>query len=84
MPKAAAQPANDDRRFRVHAKGGGAHHSRVVLEPNFEAAAVAFLEDYVPVGEADDEVSVIVRDLDGGAEHCFRVDVGSGEIEPCG
>jgi hypothetical protein len=32
----------------------------------------------------DGEISVIVRDLDSGHEHCFRIDLDSGETQPCG
>lgn len=76
--------ANDDRRFIVHADHAGLHHARVVHEPSFEAAAVAYLEDLAIAPEDDDIIRVIVRDLDGGGEHCFRVDLETGETAPCG
>ena len=47
---------------------------RIFEEPGAEAAA-AFLED---------ETSVIVRELETGHEHCFRVDLETGEAKPCG
>lgn len=72
------------RRFSVHARQVDRHHARIVEEASFEAAAVAYVEDFhLPVG-ADEEVSVIVRDLEGGGEHCFHIDLGTGETEPCG
>jgi hypothetical protein len=76
MPKAA-----NDRQFSVHARHVDSHHARVVSEPSFEAAAVAYVEDFHPAG---DEVSVIVRDLHTGQEHCFRIDLDTGEAAPCG
>lgn len=75
--------ANDDRRFSVHARHLGRHQARVIHEPSFEAAAVAFVED-LAVWPEEDEVSLMVVDLDGGGEHCFRVDLSTGETAPCG
>jgi hypothetical protein len=34
--------------------------------------------------EEGDEVSLIVRDLETGREHCFTVDLASGETSACG
>ena len=85
MSKAAAAPANDDRRFSVHARHEDSHRARVIHEPSFEAAAAAYVEDRpVTIGEDEAEISVIVVDLDSGHEHCFRVDLESGETQPCG
>jgi hypothetical protein len=83
MTQAKAQAANDDRRFRVHVRGVK-HHARVLLEPSFEAAAVAFVEDYAPAADDEAEIAIIVQELDDGAEHCFRIDMKTGEAEPCG
>ena len=55
---------------------------RVFEEPGAEAAAAAFLEDWAPAG--DGEAAVIVRELDTGREHCFRVDLHTGETRACG
>lgn len=76
--------ASETRSFSVHARHVDAHHARVIQEASFEAAAVAYAEDlHVPVDEGD-EVSLIVRDLETGHEHCFKVDLASGGTEPCG
>ena len=74
------------RRFRVHARDLDRHHARVVEEVSFEAAATAYLEHYaVPVaGEDRPEIRVIVHEIGSGHEHCFRIDVESGETAPCG
>jgi hypothetical protein len=82
------QPADTDRRFSVHARHEDRHRARVLIEPSFEAAAVAYVED-LPHGDASldntgAEISLIVRDLDSGHEHCFRVDLETGEAAPCG
>ena len=70
------------RRFEVRSRALDRHHGRVLTETSCEAAAVAFLEDHHHA--PDGEVQVIVRDLDQGVEHCFRIDTASGEIGPCG
>jgi hypothetical protein len=72
------------RRFSVHARQVDRHHARIVEENSFEAAAVAYVEDFHPPVEAGNELSVIVRDLEDGHEHCFRIDLDTGETEPCG
>lgn len=81
---AMSQAANDDRRFSVWAEHAGRHHARVVCEPSFEAAAVAYVEDLAISPAEDDAVRVIVRDLDHGGEHCFRIDLETGDAAPCG
>jgi hypothetical protein len=70
-------------RYRVHAHDRDAHHARMVEETSFEAAAVAYIEDLHDLG-SEPEVRVIVRDEDSGHEHCFRVDLQSGETAACG
>lgn len=78
------QVAGETRQFRVHARHADSHHARLLEEVSFEAAAVAYLEDFhPPVGE-DSEISLIVRDVGTGHEHCFRIDLDSGEAAPCG
>jgi hypothetical protein len=71
------------RRFRVHARHVEAHHARVLLEKSFEAAAVAYVEDLHAVSD-EPEIRVVVHELDSGHEHCFRIDLQSGEAAPCG
>jgi hypothetical protein len=57
-----------------------------VEEASFEAAAIAYLEHFDLSTAIDDEheVRVIVQDVGTGHEHCFRVDLDSGETAPCG
>lgn len=78
------QAANDDRRFCVYADHAGRHHARVLHEPSFEAAAVAYLEDLTVASDDEEAIRIIVRDLDGGDEHCFCVDKETGETASCG
>jgi hypothetical protein len=54
-----------------------------VVEASFEAAAIAFIEDFAPAPEDGADVSILVRDLETGVEHCFLVDLESGETSPC-
>ena len=77
MPSAA-----NNREFSVHARHLDRHYARVVLERSFEAAAVAYVEDLHALGD-DREISVIVREVANGQEHCFLVDIGIGETAPC-
>ena len=57
---------------------------RIFEEPGAEAAAAAFLEDWGLSDDGGHETTVIVRELQTGREHCFRVDLESGETQPCG
>ena len=77
MPKSAV------RDFRVHACHLDPHHSRRVRERSFEAAAISYLEDYPPTPDDEDEISVIVREVGSGHEHCFKVNLETGETAPC-
>ena len=77
------QVADEIRRFSVHARHVDSHHARVLEENSFEAAAVAYVEHFsLSVGD-DHEVSVIVRDLDSGHQHCFRIDLDTGDTALC-
>ena len=70
--------------FSVRARHADAHEARVLEESSFEAAAVAYLEDLSVQSADDDEIRLIVRDMDSGHEHCFRVNLDTGETAPCG
>jgi len=74
----------ETRTFRVHARNVDSHHARTLEEASFEAAAVAYVEDFHPPVGDDDDISVIVREVETGHEHCFRIDLGTGETAPCG
>jgi hypothetical protein len=78
--------ADITRRFRVHARHIDGHHARLLDETSFEAAAVAYLEDFASQASARDEheISVIVHEVGTGHEHCFKIDLDSGEAIPCG
>ncbi len=75
--------ASESRRYSVHARHVEAHQARVLEERSFEAAAVAYVEDLHAVG-GEHEISVIVRELESGHEHCFRIDLDSGDTAACG
>jgi hypothetical protein len=78
------QVVGETRQFSVHARHVDGHHARVIEEASFEAAAVAYVEDLHPQVGGDHEISVIVREVGTGHEHCFRIDLESGETAPCG
>jgi hypothetical protein len=84
MTQSAAKSACETRQFSVHARHVDGHHARVLQEASFEAAAVAYVEDFHPPIGDDNEISVIVREVETGHEHCFRIDLESGEAAPCG
>lgn len=70
--------------FRVHAHNDGGHRSRLVSESSFEAAALAYVEEWPHATEDDAAVRVIVRDVESGHEHCFLIDLDTGEAGACG
>ena len=72
------------RPFRVHARHIDRHHARVLHEPSFEAAAIAYVEDFSGGPAEGAEVSIIVHDIESGHEHCFMVDLETGETTACG
>lgn len=73
----------DTRTFRVHARHVDAHHARTLEEPSFEAAAVAYVEDLHELAGDGQEISVIVQEVETGHQHCFRIDLETGDAAPC-
>jgi hypothetical protein len=71
------------RRFHVLARHLDRHHGRTLEEASFEAAAVAYIEDLHEGAAGETEIMVIVRDLEGGHEHCFTIDLETGEPASC-
>jgi hypothetical protein len=78
------QSTHEARQFSVRARHIDSHHARVLEEASFEAAAVAYIEDFHPSVENGNEIRVVVREIGTGSEHCFRIDLESGEATPCG
>jgi Family of unknown function (DUF5961) len=78
-----SEVAEETRQFSVHARHVDSHHVRVLEEKSFEAAAVAYVEDFHPPLTDAHEISVVVREVGTGHEHCFRIDLESGETAPC-
>ncbi|HSZ51485.1 MAG TPA: DUF5961 family protein [Caulobacteraceae bacterium] len=73
----------EERRFRVHPRHLAGAHARILAEVSFEAAAVAFVEDFAPAPDAGADIAIHVLELDTGVEHCFRIDLETGETAPC-
>ena len=78
------QNPSETRRFSVHARHLDPHHARLLEEASFEAAAVAYIEDFQSLAADAHDISVIVRDIGTGHEHSFRIDLDSGEAVPTG
>ena len=69
--------------FYAHASSEGSGRGHLVKDAaSFEDAAIRFAEDRLDAAEGGD-LRVIVRDPETGEQHCFCVDVGEGEAEPC-
>ena len=75
--------ATNNRQFYVRASHIDHHHARLVSETSFEAAAVAYVEDFGHPAGDEPEIRVIVRDLDSGLQHCFLIDLDTGATGPC-
>jgi hypothetical protein len=71
-------------RYSVHARHADRRHARVVEEASFEAAAVAYAEDLAEAADGGGEISLVVRDLADGREHCFTIHLDTGDAAPCG
>lgn len=74
MPDDAAQL------YVVHA-AGDARHSHRVTGTSFEDAAMTFVELWAP--DAAGDLDVIVEDAETGRRCCYRIDLGTGDAEPC-
>ena len=74
--------AEPQHRYFARSTQADRDHSHRVEGSSFEAAAVAFVETWIP--DQHGEVSVVVRDRDTGREECFRIDIDSGAARPCG
>ena len=71
-----------ERAFSAHARHLDRHAARLITEVSFEAAAIAYVEDLFELS-GDGDVSVVVREVASGHEHCFRIDIGSGVTAAC-
>lgn len=71
------------RRFCVQGVAETILRAHLVEGVSFEDAALHFVEDHHPAGDADDEVSLYVEDMATGERQCFRIDLETGETAPC-
>jgi hypothetical protein len=72
-----------ERPFRVHARDLPDHRARVVREPSFEAAAIAYAEEFQHTVDDDPQLRVIVCEVETGHERCFTVDLDTGATGDC-
>lgn len=70
------------RRFSVHGLDEAPSRGRQMEAASFEAAALEFLDAH-PAESPGDEVALMVEDCETGERQCFRIDLASGEAEPC-
>lgn len=74
----------DQHRYFAYADAIGRAQGHVVEAASYEAAAIGYTEIYAPPVDGDNEIRIFVTNLDEGEEHCFVVDLGDGQAEPCG
>lgn len=78
------EAAADIRQFKVRARHEAGHHGRIVTEPSFEAAAIAYVE-HLPLRTGDPSaIGVVVHELASGHEHSFTIHLDTGEATPTG
>lgn len=70
--------ADQEQTYLVRPSGDRA--GRLVAAGSIEEAAVAWLET---ADAHDGELRIIVRPCDGHDEHCFVIDLGTGETKQC-
>jgi len=71
-------------RFYVHVRGEPRDSCHPVAgAAGFEEAAVLYAEKWAPDVDADGGLSVIVLDPETGERQCFRLDLETGDAEPC-
>ena len=78
--KAVQVTDTGSRRFRVRARHEDIRHGRLLHEPTFHAAAIAYVE-HLSFSDTDQAgISVIVQDVETGHEHSFWVHFDGGEL----
>jgi len=79
-----SSPAFDSlrRQFKVHLADDG-KHSRPIEGISFEDAAIGFIDAWSPAGDPEGDVQLVVVDCASGEQQCLRVDLDTGETEPC-
>lgn len=70
---------SERRPFRVRARHEDLHHGRVVIEPTFEAAAIAYAEHLPVPSDGRTEIGLVVHDVGSGHEHSFWIQLGAGD-----
>jgi hypothetical protein len=69
--------------FRVHAPTDAGHRPLMLDEESPEAAALAYVDDFPHSIDDNTQLRVIVRDCDSGHDHCFTLDLDTGDASPC-
>lgn len=69
------------RHFRVRRHDDG-HHARIVDEPTFEAAAIAYVEHLHPQADQPSAIRVLVHEIATGHERSFLLPVDAPDTTP--
>ncbi|WP_242913444.1 MULTISPECIES: DUF5961 family protein [Brevundimonas] len=75
--------ATDDKELNSYRVTATGHPTRIVQEPTVEAAAITYIEDFITSPPVP-ELRLWVTDVDDGRQHCFLLDLETGEVEACG
>lgn len=67
--------------FTVRTGCEAGHTRHPVQARDVEEAALAFAGDWCP--DEEDEVTLLVTDCETGREHCFVLDLDSGQARAC-
>jgi hypothetical protein len=73
----------DLRQFTARVQTESRQHTYAVEGASFEDAVFEFVDCRRPQADEAGEVAVLVTDSQTGEQHCFRLDLDSGEAERC-
>ena len=76
--------ATTTRRYVAHTVADHGHAAHLVPEArSFVEAALLYTEHWHPAAVEDGALSVTVTDCESGEQHCFTIDVDTGDVGPC-
>ena len=80
----AQSDVSPQRRFSVHGVEAAPGRALLVEGLSFEDAALRFAEDqHIEAEDGEGDLSLMVEDCETGERQCFRIDLSTGEAEPC-
>jgi hypothetical protein len=78
------EPSAQPRSFSVHASDEAPGRAHMVEGASHMDAALQFVQEQHPAADLFGEAAVMVEDCETGERQCFRIDLGSGDVAPCG